>query len=48
MKDKKMTIPDIRIDETGYAGTKPLLEIRDLAITFKTAAAKSRQCATPT
>ena len=36
MRDKKMTIPDIRIDEAGYAGTKPLLEIRDLAITFKT------------
>lgn len=31
-----MTTPDIHIDETTGAEPKPLLEIRDLAITFKT------------
>lgn len=31
-----MTIPDIHVEEAGYSGTRPLLEIRDLAITFKT------------
>ena len=36
MRDKKMTIPDVRVDEAGLPGTRPLLEIRDLAITFKT------------
>ena len=36
MRDEKMTIPDVHIDEAGYPGTRPLLEIRDLAITFKT------------
>ena len=36
MRDKKMTIPDIHVEEAGYSETRPLLEIRDLAITFKT------------
>lgn len=36
MRDKEMTTPEINIDEAGPAGLKPLLEIRDLAITFKT------------
>lgn len=36
MRDKEMTTPQIRIDEAGIAGVTPLLEIRDLAITFKT------------
>lgn len=36
MRDKKMTIPDVHVDEAAYSGTRPLLEIRDLAITFKT------------
>ncbi|MET3718181.1 MULTISPECIES: ABC transporter ATP-binding protein [unclassified Arthrobacter] len=31
-----MTTPEINIDEAGPAGLEPLLEIRDLAITFKT------------
>ncbi|RAX44920.1 ABC transporter ATP-binding protein [Arthrobacter sp. AQ5-06] len=31
-----MTTPEIHIDEAGSAGVKPLLEIRDLAITFTT------------
>ncbi|HJW01607.1 MAG TPA: ABC transporter ATP-binding protein [Arthrobacter sp.] len=31
-----MTTPDIHIDEADFAGTRPLLEIRDLAITFRT------------
>ena len=31
-----MTTPDVHIDEAGFSGTRPLLEIRDLAITFKT------------
>lgn len=36
MRDKEMTSPDVRIDEAGATGVRPLLEIRDLAITFKT------------
>lgn len=36
MRDDKMTIPDVHIDEAEEPGNKPLLEIRDLAITFKT------------
>ena len=36
MRDKEMTTPDVRIDEAGTTGIRPLLEIRDLAITFKT------------
>jgi peptide/nickel transport system ATP-binding protein len=36
MRDKKLTSPDIHIAEAGASGTTPLLEIRDLAITFKT------------
>lgn len=36
MRDKEMTTPDVRIDEAGTTGVRPLLEIRDLAITFKT------------
>src|SRR6476661_6046566 len=36
MRDNKMTSADVRIDESGAAGVRPLLEIRDLAITFKT------------
>jgi peptide/nickel transport system ATP-binding protein len=36
MRDKEMTTPDIRIAEADTTATKPLLEIRDLAITFKT------------
>jgi peptide/nickel transport system ATP-binding protein len=36
MRDDKMTIPDVHIDEAAEPGNKPLLEIRDLAITFKT------------
>ncbi|MGK3957009.1 dipeptide ABC transporter ATP-binding protein [Arthrobacter sp. R4] len=31
-----MTIPDVHIDEAEEPGNRPLLEIRDLAITFKT------------
>ncbi|HEX7202736.1 MAG TPA: ATP-binding cassette domain-containing protein, partial [Arthrobacter sp.] len=31
-----MTTPEVRIDEAGTTGVRPLLEIRDLAITFKT------------
>ncbi|MCP8998535.1 ABC transporter ATP-binding protein [Pseudarthrobacter sp. RMG13] len=31
-----MTIPDVHVEEAGNSGVKPLLEIRDLAITFKT------------
>jgi peptide/nickel transport system ATP-binding protein len=31
-----MTTPDVRIDEANANGNKPLLEVRDLAITFKT------------
>jgi peptide/nickel transport system ATP-binding protein len=37
MRDKEMTTPEIRIDEAGASSVGPLLEIRDLAITFKTA-----------
>ncbi|WP_426225528.1 dipeptide ABC transporter ATP-binding protein [Pseudarthrobacter sp. DSP2-3-2b1] len=33
-----MTIPDVHVAEAGNSGVKPLLEIRDLAITFKTSA----------
>jgi len=36
MREKAMTTREIRIDEAGAAGLRPLLEIRDLAITFKT------------
>lgn len=36
MRDDKMTIPDVHIDEAEEPGNRPLLEIRDLAITFKT------------
>lgn len=36
MRDKNMTIPDVHVEEAGNSGVKPLLEIRDLAITFKT------------
>ncbi|MGY4540113.1 peptide/nickel transport system ATP-binding protein [Arthrobacter sp. UYNi723] len=36
MREKEMTTPEIHIDEAGHAGVKPLLEIRDLAITFTT------------
>ncbi|MCU1517476.1 MAG: transporter ATP-binding protein [Pseudarthrobacter sp.] len=36
MRDEEMTTPEIRIDEAGAMGSTPLLEIRDLAITFKT------------
>ena len=36
MRDKEMTTPEINIDEAGRTGVRPLLEIRDLAITFKT------------
>src|SRR6478672_10221421 len=36
MRDNKMTSADVRIDESGAGGVRPLLEIRDLAITFKT------------
>ena len=36
MRDKEMTTPEVRIEEAGAKGTSPLLEIRDLAITFKT------------
>ncbi|MET3175818.1 UNVERIFIED_ORG: peptide/nickel transport system ATP-binding protein [Arthrobacter sp. UYCu721] len=36
MREKEMTTPEIHIDEAGSAGVKPLLEIRDLAITFTT------------
>ncbi len=38
MRDKNMTIPDVHVAEAGNSGVKPLLEIRDLAITFKTSA----------
>lgn len=36
MRDKKLTSPDIHVAEAGSSGTTPLLEILDLAITFKT------------
>lgn len=36
MRDKKMTISDVHVDEAGDSGSRPLLEIRGLAITFKT------------
>jgi hypothetical protein len=36
MRETAMTTPDIRIDEAGRTEPTPLLEIRDLAITFKT------------
>ena len=36
MRDKEMTTPEINIDEVAPVGAKPLLEVRDLAITFKT------------
>ncbi|GAC1449685.1 MAG: ABC transporter ATP-binding protein [Pseudarthrobacter sp.] len=36
MRDKEMTTPEIIIDEAAPVGAKPLLEVRDLAITFKT------------
>jgi peptide/nickel transport system ATP-binding protein len=36
MRDNEMTTPDVRIAEAGTTGITPLLEIRDLAITFKT------------
>jgi len=36
MREKEMTTPDVRIGEAGATGVRPLLEIRDLAITFKT------------
>ena len=36
MRDKEMTTPEVHIDEAGTTGVRPLLEIRDLAITFKT------------
>src|SRR3712207_1102899 len=36
MREQEMTSPDIRVEEAGTRETSPLLEIRDLAITFKT------------
>jgi peptide/nickel transport system ATP-binding protein len=36
MREKAMTTQEIRIDEAGRTGARPLLEIRNLAITFKT------------
>ena len=36
MRDKEMTTAEVRIDEAGTIGVSPLLEIRDLAITFNT------------
>jgi peptide/nickel transport system ATP-binding protein len=36
MRENNMTIPDVHVEEAGNSGVKPLLEIRDLAITFKT------------
>ncbi|CAM3199803.1 Glutathione import ATP-binding protein GsiA [Arthrobacter ulcerisalmonis] len=36
MRDKEMTTSDVHIGEASSTGATPILEIRDLAITFKT------------
>jgi peptide/nickel transport system ATP-binding protein len=36
MKEAQMTTPDVTINEAGTPANRPLLEIRDLAITFNT------------
>jgi peptide/nickel transport system ATP-binding protein len=42
MRETAMTTPDIRINEAGRTEPTPLLEIRDLAITFKTGSGEVR------